>query len=216
MKRKLNFLPFLLILASFSAFAQDEPRDNDEINTLFPQHSLRSSGGYGAISNKFTRINGHYANIVEMYGGWYINHRFLLGVSGSAVTNDLPVPAQYSAIPGQNLSYMYGQFGLATEYALASNKTFHLVFNLMAGPGFTLQYDRYYYREGSGYRNTPMDENWFFVTEPGVQLEVNVFKWMRFSPGYSYRAVYGSDAAGLRDKDLSGSSFNATLKFGKF
>ncbi|GAB1446496.1 MAG: hypothetical protein KF860_06140 [Cyclobacteriaceae bacterium] len=61
-----------------------------------------------------------------------------------------------------------------------------------------------------------MDENWFFVAEPGVKLEMNVFRWMRFSPGYSYTTVYGSDTAGLSDNDLSGSSFNLTMKFGKF
>jgi hypothetical protein len=60
------------------------------------------------------------------------------------------------------------------------------------------------------------DTNWFFVAEPGVQLEVNVFKWMRFSPGISYRAAFGSDGLGMKDSDISNISYNATLKFGKF
>lgn len=206
----------LFVLISVSGFAQTENEHEDKIQTLFGENRLRS-GGYGAVSNKFTTINGDYANLVEMYGGWYINQRFLLGLSGSATTNDIPVPAEYSAIPGVQLSYEYVQFGLATEYVLGSNRTFHLVFHLMSGAGLTIQYDRYDFREsGRRTHHRPMDENWFFVAEPGVQLEVNLTKWMRFSPGYSYRSVYGSDAAGLSDSDLSGSSFNATLKFGKF
>lgn len=216
---RISILVFLVIgFVATESFGQNKNEDRGgEIQTLFSNNPVRSSGGYGAITNKFTTINGEYANMVEIYGGWYVNQRFLLGLSGSATTNNIPVPAQFSVLPGEDLSYEYVQFGLATEYVIGSNRTFHLVFHLMTGAGLTVQYDRYGYRE-SNYRNRnmPMDENFFFVAEPGVQLEMNVFKWMRFSPGYSYRSVYGSDAAGLSDKDLSGSSYNLTLKFGKF
>lgn len=209
---------FIVGFASLKGFGQTQQENRgEEIQTLFKNSPVRSSGGYGAISNKFTSINGEYANMVEMYGGWYINQRFLLGLSGSATTNNLPVPSEFSALPGEDLSYEYVQFGLATEYVIGSNRTFHLVFHLVTGAGLTVQYDRYNFRE-TNHRsyNMPLDENFFFVAEPGVQLEMNVFKWMRFSPGYSYRSVYGSDAAGLSDNDLSGSSYNLTLKFGKF
>jgi hypothetical protein len=60
------------------------------------------------------------------------------------------------------------------------------------------------------------DEDWFFVVEPGVQVEVNLLKWMRFSPGVSYRSVVNSNALGLSDSKLSDISYNVTLKFGKF
>jgi len=198
------------------AMAQQEDDDQKpQVRSVFGKHRV-NSGGYGAISNKFTSLDGQYANMVEVYGGWYINQWFLLGLSGAAVTNDIPVPSECSAIPGENLSYMYGQFGLKTEYVISSNNAFHIAFDLMTGTGFTAQYDRYYYREGATYRNMPYQEDWFFVAEPGIQLEVNIFKWMRFSPGYSYRLVYGSNAEGLSDEKLSGHSFNLALKFGKF
>lgn len=210
---------FLLAIVSFAFIPSSaQSQDNDEeIKTLFKRDPIRTSGGYGAISNKLTTLDGHFANMVEMYGGWYVNHRFLIGASASATTNNIPVPAAEVALPGTDLSYEYGQVGLMTEYVLGSNRTFHVVFNMTTGAGFTVQYDRYHYQELSRqYRDMALDENWFFVVEPGVQVEMNVFKWMRFSPGYSYRSVYGSKANGLSDKDLSGSSLNFTLKFGKF
>lgn len=210
---------FLLAIVSFAFIPSSaQSQDNDEeIKTLFKRDPIRASGGYGAISNKLTTLDGHFANMVEMYGGWYVNHRFLIGASASATTNNIPVPAAEVALPGTDLSYEYGQVGLMTEYVLGSNRTFHVVFNMTTGAGFTVQYDRYHYQELSRqYRDMALDENWFFVVEPGVQVEMNVFKWMRFSPGYSYRSVYGSKANGLSDKDLSGSSLNFTLKFGKF
>ncbi|MCO5273179.1 MAG: hypothetical protein M9954_16080 [Cyclobacteriaceae bacterium] len=204
----------LMALVALNGYGQGQ---EGEIQTLFRKNPVRASGGYGAIANKFTTINGRYANLVEVYGGWYVNHWFMLGLSGGATTNNLPVPPGHSAIAGEDLSYEYGQFGLATEYVLGSRKAIHLVFNLMTGAGFTLQYDRFNFREAP-YRHNylPMDENWFFVAEPGVQLEINMFRWMRFSPGYSYRAVYGSEAAGLTDNGLSGSSVNLRFMFGKF
>jgi hypothetical protein len=190
-----------------------------QIQTVFRSGS-GSVGGFGALSNKFTKINGQYANMAELYGGVYINHRFLLGVGGAAVTNDLPVPEEFSTIPGRKLSYEYGQCGLVTEYVLGSDKAFHLVFHLFSGAGFTVQYDRKNWDEDDFHDNfntkDKCDENWFFVAEPGVQLEINLLRWMRFSPGVTYRAAYGSDARGLSDRDISDFSYNATLKFGRF
>ncbi len=187
-----------------------------EIQTVFK--GARSSGGYGAITNKFTYINGEYANMVGLYGGWYVNHRFLLGVGASAMTNYLQVPAEASVNPSLDLSYGYVQMGLMTEYVFFSNKTFHFVFNLQTGAGLTFQYQRYDWHHNNDYdfEYPVKDENWFFVAEPGVQLEINLLKWMRFSPGVSYRGVFGSDGRGLTDNGLSDISYNLTLKFGKF
>jgi hypothetical protein len=115
------------------------------------------------------------------------------------------------------MSYEYGQVGLVTEYVLGSNKTFHVAFNLFSGAGFTVQYERYgWNNDDFDFDQQDIDENWFFVAEPGVQLEINLLKWMRFSPGISYRAAFGSDAAGLSDNALSDITYSATLKFGKF
>ena len=208
---KLVTATVVMLLTVNFAFAQDQ----SEINTLF-RGNIRSSG-YGAIHNKFTMINGQYANMVEAYGGWFINRKFLLGIGGGAVTNDLPVPVQDRAIELLDLSYMYTQFGLHTEYVMSSNKAVHLVFHLFAGPGFTMQYQRYNWDDYDNHDSpNHYDENWFTVVEPGVQLEVNLFKWMRFSPGISYRFASGSHALGLGDSDISGASINVGLKFGAF
>lgn len=188
------------------------------MKTLFSS-GHHASGGYGAISNKFTKINGHFANLAEVYGGWYVNHRFLLGVSGAAVTNNIPVAEEYSTQPGMNMSYEYGQCGLMTEYTLGSSKAVHLSLELFNGAGFTVQYYRPHYSDDSGWDNVndrAHDTNWFFVTEPGVKLEMNVFRWMRFSPGVSYRAAFGSQGKGLSDSALSNANINMTLKFGRF
>ncbi len=197
----------MMILLTSIVYSQAQ-----EIQTVFKPGK---SGGYGAIHNSFTTINGKYANMAGFYGGWYVNSKFLIGIGGAALTNDVPVAPQHSTIPGVDMSYAYGQFGLVTEYVLLSDKVFHAGIHLFTGGGFTGQYERSF----DGDYNTDdsnFDENFFTVVEPGAFVEINLLKWMRFSPGVSYRATFGSDAAGLSDKDLSNLSYNLTLKFGKF
>jgi hypothetical protein len=210
---KTNFTAILVVLLAWtgSAYAQD-------IETVFrPSGNRVSIGGYGALSNKFTKIRGEYANYVEAYGGVYLNHRFLIGIGGGATTNDLPVPLKYSTLPEAGLSYQYGQCGLVTEYVIGSNRAVHLVAHLFTGAGFTLQYDRHDWSEDRfDAMEDHRDENWFVVAEPGLQVEINLFRWARLSPGISYRTTFGSDGLGLKDSDLSNISYNATLKFGLF
>lgn len=221
-----NMKRVVLILALVSmgsaAFSQeDEYRDkaySDGIQTLFK--SPHSYGGYGAITNRFTRINGSFTNMTGVYGGVFINHKVLIGMGGWATTNYIPVPEENSVSPGDRMSYAYGQFGLITEYALWSKRAVHLNFNLFSGAGFSLQYERpqnWYYDDN--YHARPYgdnDENWMFVVEPGVQLEMNLFRWMRVAPGVSYRQAYGSYSKGLSDSKLSDITYSVTVKFGKF
>lgn len=217
MATSIRFKLLILFILMFSVSLCFGQAQEYQISTLF-KGGHYASGGYGALTNKFTKINGEYANIAQIYGGWYINHRFLLGVSGAAVTNNIPVAPEHSTVPGIDMSYQYGQFGLMTEYTLWSDRAIHLSFRVMNGAGFTVQYMRKDWDDDDWdqFEDYPHDTNWFFVTEPGVSLEINVFRWMRFSPGVSYRAAFGSEAQGLSDDDLSGASLDLTLKFGKF
>lgn len=213
-----NYIRFIFVLVLVSNINLSFGQEGYEIRTLFnPGH--HASGGYVALSNKFTELNGSFANLTEIYGGWYINHKFLLGLGAAAATNNIRVPMEKRVLADRDMSYAYGQFGLMTEYVLWSHRVIHLSFHAMTGAGFTTQYIRnawehedYYDR----YNQYPHDTNWFYVVEPGIKLEMNVLKWMRFSPGLSYRAVYESNPESLTNEQLSGMALNLTLKFGKF
>lgn len=215
MKTRLTLLILFTILTTGICFCQDE--EDYRIRTIF-RSGHRASGGYGAIGNKFTTINGEFANLAEVYGGWYINHKFLFGIGAAAVTNNVPVPPEYSSIPGLPMSYEYGQAGLMLEYVLWSHRAVHFSFHLFNGGAFTVQYQRYALGDDQFWdqKYDHRDTNFLFVTEPGVKVEMNIFKWLRFSPGVSYRAAFGSKAIGLSDSDISAASMNFTLKFGRF
>lgn len=208
---KTRLIVVLIALAGPAAVAQ-------EIQTLFGRGS--STSGYLAIANKFTTINGDYANLSEVYGGVFINRRWLVGMGFAASTNDIRVPQQHSVSPLQPMTYQYGQGGLMLERVIKSNRSIHLVINMFSGVGFTAQYHRPQWDEWDDWDDfddiSSHDQNWFYVLEPGAQLEMNLFRWLRFSPGISYRKTYGSNGLGLSDNDLSNLSYNLTLKIGGF
>lgn len=206
MKKLLIFIFALITVGKVAA--------QGEIQTIFKSSRVT---GYGAITNKFTSIRGDYANMVGAYGGVFIDRKVMIGIGGFSTTNKIVVPAEFSSIPGVEMSYGYVQTGLMTEYVVASNKPVHVVLSMFAGAGFSYQYEHW---SNPNYDwNQPQgiyDQAWAFVMEPGIQVEVNLFRWMRLSPGISYRRSYNSDSLGLSADDLSDWSYNATLKFGKF
>jgi hypothetical protein len=199
---------FCILMLSGAVQAQEN-------ETIFQKSPIRRSGGYVAISNKFTSINGDFANMPGIYGGWFINRKFMLGLGAAATTNYIPVSPSFSNFPGDKMTYQYGQFGLMTEYVVASTKKVHLAVNLLTGSGFTMQYDRRDFDDWD-FDDYEEDPNFFFLMEPGVQVEFNLLKWMRFSPGVSYRRAFGGNGEGLSAADLSNVSYNLTLKFGVF
>jgi hypothetical protein len=60
------------------------------------------------------------------------------------------------------------------------------------------------------------DANAFFVLEPGVEIEMNVARFMRISIGGSYRLTSKLDLMNTDPNALRGFSGNLSLKFGKF
>jgi hypothetical protein len=186
-----------------------------EIETIFGRN--RSAGAYLALSNKFTTLGATdtYANISEVYGGVFVNRRWMVGFSVAGSTNNIRVPIEYSVYPLVPMTYQYGQGGMKVEYVMNSNRPVHLVLNMFGGVGFTAQYQRHPLNFPD-YNIDEHDANWFYVLEPGAQLEMNLFKWLRLSPGVSYRNTYGSSAAGMSDAQLSNWSYNLTLKIGSF
>jgi hypothetical protein len=211
---KKHFIIMLLFAAAGNLFAQQETTAQQP-QTVFSFNSMKSSGFYGALTNASTSINGEYANLGGLYLGYFVNKKLLIGVGGAATNTALRVPEGNKTIAGADMRYQYGHFGLMTEYVMNSNKKVHFAFNLLSGAGFTAQYldsDS----DEKRYKNYSHDTDFFVVLEPGAQVEFNLTKWMRLSPGISYRQTIGSDAKGLDDSDLSNVSGNVTLKLGRF
>lgn len=215
MKKHITTLLVVAIILGANYFAHAQSESTNEVRTIFK--NTKGSGGYVALSNKLTSIHGSFANMPEIYGGWFIGKKFLVGIGGGSTTNYIPVDIHESANPNQRMSYLYGQFGMVNELVIASNSPIHPVLHVFNGAGFTMQYHRPRWEDFDNphYREDIEDMKWYYICEPAIQVELNLLKWLRLSPGISYRFAFDNEKRKLDDQ-VSGPSVSLGMKFGKF
>lgn len=205
MLRVLKFILILLIPATV-IFSQDE--------TLVELGEV-DHGGYGALVINFTNVKDDLGVMVGGYGGWLINHSFLIGAGGFGLANNIkaPVIAQPlgTATANQDLLYIKeGYGGLILEYIFNSKKLIHYNIQTLIGAGGVTYSLKNQYDTGED-QNSP-----FFVWEIGANAEFNIVKYFRLCLGGKYRMINGVDMPGITDSDLSGANLALTFKFGSF
>ena len=155
---------------------------------------------------KLNSIQGQTGTLVGMYGGALINRKVLLGFTG-----------------GVNLSHPtvnYGYFGGIVQVIIYPGKMVHMSAQLVLAYGSTKDYENP--------KNGLLDNFWnisgerFMITEPGVNLEINLSERMTLVTGVSYRTVTGIDPDNeyiyithVTNQDMSGINFNIGLRFRK-
>ncbi|MGE5681539.1 MAG: hypothetical protein ACM34K_11745 [Bacillota bacterium] len=200
---------FFLILFSAALFAQRKTLIEGEVE----------NGGFGAPVVKLSPVKNKLGILIGGYGGWLINHKFLLGGGGFGLVNNIKanddVQKFFSFTEQPYLELGYG--GLILEYYFNPDEILHNSVSLLIGGG------------GFSYRGRNMDDgadrlgpnsmhnaDGFFVLEPGVSAELNVTKFMKISLSLCYRYVSGTDTYGIKDSDLSNVAAGVAFKFGKF
>ncbi|MCU7493837.1 MAG: hypothetical protein HF314_03660 [Ignavibacteria bacterium] len=172
------------------------------------------NGGFGGPVVKFTEVKKSFGVIVGGYGGWLINHQFLVGGGGFGLANDILADEEVTDIFGfterPRLNFGYG--GLILEYYHDPMKLVHFSFSLLVGGG-GVSYREGIFMEHSSRDNTP---DAFFVLEPAVSGELNVAKFFKVGLGAGYRWASGINMPGVKNSDFSNFSINLALKFGKF
>lgn len=171
------------------------------------------SGGFGGPVVKFSQIDKEFALLVGGYGGWLINHSFMIGGGGFGLANSIhgSRTAQLYYGTGDNLRLQFGYGGLMLEYIGEHNSLVHYYVSALIGAGgVNYEYiNNYYYND--------FDEaSPCFVLEPGIGAELNVARFFRIGAGASYRLVRGTDLVGISDSQLTDFSASLTFKFGKF
>ncbi len=197
----LFFIPAVtMILFSTGLYAQEK----DSTETLFRSNIVVSELWTPEV--KVNSIQGDIGTLIGFYGGALFNRQFLLGISG-----------------GVNLTHPrvnYGYFGVIGQYIYKPEKLVHFSIQWLLAHGTTKDYqnpksglfDNFWNISGAG----------FYLTEPGVNLEVNLSRRIALVAGVSYRYVTGLNENNenvsitrATNKDLSGFNFNVGLKFGK-
>lgn len=214
-----------------------EVQKEDKMKTLFsrvkrPSAKINYLGlsvspqfQYGTLAGQFTPMRG-------MTGMLHINKKWGIGLGGYSTIGNQFTPTALNANKALSLRSMYG--GLKFEYTPKPNSALHVSFPLLIGAGMAQvdsagsrgsqfgwggnnRHNRDFNRLGAG-------GTAYMVIQPGVNLEANVFRFVKIFAGVSYRIVPAthqndrvvttlpSPSAG----QLGGFNLNTGLKIGVF
>jgi hypothetical protein len=223
--KKALLLLILSVLLSVS-FGQDytqvkDKGSDDEIRTLFKKPSKDVDLGWTlGLNSAYTQFDKKSVWLAGMTAGAIISHNWTIGLQVNAVVNSYYLRYD-SIIDNTNTNLVGGYGGFMVAYTLFPKSPVHVSVPLQIGGGYLGYMSGYgnWRENGNGnWSNNGeiLDYDVFFFVEPGLQLEMNLTKFMRLALGASYR--YSPDFS--LDQQGSGfvNQFNATigLKFGKF
>jgi hypothetical protein len=212
MKKAVFILSLLFAgIYSFSQITEDESaekRKDDEMRTLIGRSE--DIGGYGGISVLYSQIDAKDGFVFGARGGVIMGHVFALGIGGTGFIND----SHLDNILERNVSLAGGYGGMFFEPIIFPKFPVHISVPVLIGIGGVAytsieigQWENDYFVE---------DSETFLVAEPGIEMEMNLTQFFRFSMGAYYR--YTSEIELMNtDKDvLNGFSFGVNFKFGRF
>ncbi|MFH1050294.1 MAG: hypothetical protein V1779_05105 [bacterium] len=214
----MNKLIFFLTIIIISLPLQSQEKEG-EVKTLFGNKEFEF-GGYGCPEIKFTSFMQQYAIMVGGRAGWVIDHTFTIGGGGYGLVSSVEAPDFYhpdDLTDTRQYYFQIGYGGLFLEYTHSSNSLVHFTVNTLIGAGgasFTPY--RYGMNNNMGYDNNRYDNSAFFVVEPGIGVELNIFKFFRIELGASYRYISGMDLNGFGSAWYNEPSANLAFKFGSF
>lgn len=171
-----------------------------QVETLFGKGGPKIRGAYGAASQKFSSIDGQFANLLGGYGGVLFTNNVMIGAGAYALLNGNSIDIENDRNTSRHLTYV----GLVAEKTFRSEKAFHFYTKLLTGAAFIGEQNRL--PDGGQYT---ISSRGAFVIEPELAAELNLTKWFRISGGLSYRLI-------ASESPYSAPAATVSLKFGKF
>jgi hypothetical protein len=237
---KKTFLFFMLICGSvLMSHAQDnvvvvtEVREVDEViieddttNTLFKckkstglkVYKQQYIGFYGEMNYQYGQFRSDFTSIS---GGSFMvvfNKRFAIGATMQQNADQTFAPdfvnPNYPAVTRQFLHAGYG--GIKMEYTCMPNSLVHLSFPWVIGYGWA-NVDGSEHIYSSDHYKDLASTNSFYVVQPGAQVELNVFRFMKLYAGVNYRFSMTADVTNsLPSNTLMGFGALGGIKLGLF
>lgn len=206
-----------LLISTQQIMAQKTDNEYDSYQTLFGNNV--SNGAYGSFLMGYTKIGDYNAFLTGYKGAWIAGHSIAIGMAGNAFVADL----NSNVVPENDYNVLAGGYGgLLVEPIIFPMKPVHLSFPIIIGAGAVF-FDTGYYND---YNSHPTNFEPYFVVEPGLEIEMNICRFLRIGVGGAYRFTTDVDlkytnSTGLEQTVLSGnemSNFNTyiSFKFGKF
>ncbi|MCX6277879.1 MAG: hypothetical protein NT004_07265 [Bacteroidetes bacterium] len=224
MKTKLIAL-FLVLCQAIPLFAQEESKtvtsknNDDEIKTLFKKtdHPVKI-GYYIGPEFSYTQFKGRDVFLGGLSLGVILNHFFSVGLCANGIMN--PGNLWYNNVDTNNSrgAYLYGGYGgVKFEFMVLPTSLVHVNFPILIGGGGLVYNTGLYHTQNHNYSGgSTLDWDSFFVVQPGVMVEINLLKFLRFDAGISYRYTPDLNLINTSSGLINNFNANVSVKFGKF
>jgi hypothetical protein len=156
------------------------------------------------------KMAGSTATIPGIGAGVVLNNKFSFDLRYKYIITENTPKGEVD-----NRLYLDGQwFGIRCEYLIKPEKAVHFSFPLEVGIG-EIELDLKDFYEDQ-HVTIPSDNAWFVNLEPGVSLEINLWKYMKLNLTAGYRFVSDFTFRNLSERDLMGFNYSVALKIGIF
>lgn len=211
MKVKYLATGLLLFAASHNTFAQQSESEYKAPKSLFSDDfgkSLKPSFGIVDLNYTHTSLFGEDLPGFGMNLGVVLGDHWLTGLSfQGSTTSNLSMGSPDIALVNPRYNYFF--MGLNNALLIAPYSLINVSIPLRVGLGGVTYVDRFQ----QGVLNTGrVDQDYFLVVEPGLDITINLSKHVGITTGASYRFVEGVQNAGA-NSDFNGFFFNAGLRF---
>ncbi len=220
MRRAIVIMGIVMGFSFIQAHAQKQKTDSNshEIRTLTGNNNI-SNGFYAGINLGYSPIAHKYAALTGVRLAWIMNHSLAVGISGTVFITDL----NHNNITNDDFSLAGGYGGLYLEPIFFAKNPIHFSIPLTIGMGGIYGWDETFYIDSWNNKRYDLHEDWdtFFVIEPGLELDMNVVRFMRLSLGVTYRMtgdIYMRSVENItiNENALRKISGYFSIKFGKF
>ncbi|XOV95207.1 MAG: hypothetical protein ACFHWX_10955 [Bacteroidota bacterium] len=185
--------------------------------------SMNHSGGFGALSFRYSDFRDESMVIAGFRGGWIVNRTLGIGFEGHGV---IPTSRYDDIDDTRDVVLVGGYGGMFLELIFFSNQVIHVTFPVSAGAGW-LGYTEHWENDFSNppfspgdslyvRRNHMIDDDTFWYVEPGANLELNVSRNFRMCFGVSKRFTQDFNLLNTNVNAFDKPNYYVTLKFGRF
>ncbi|MFT4679884.1 MAG: hypothetical protein ACI9RU_000560 [Litorivivens sp.] len=206
-----SIVSIFLVMFSLGAMAQEVK----EMETLFGNE--RSLGVFFGVGVKMTEINNQPAIFTGGEFNFVFGRAMNLGVVGYGLSKTSFDGDASIVGDGTYLSMGYG--GLNIEPVFFSRKLVHFTVPVLVGVGGVSQKTGGFVAWEPGEEPQPYEprvSDSFLIVEPGLNAELNIFKFMRLTAGASYRMISDIQIPGMEQTTLQGLSGHIGLRIGWF
>ncbi|MDR1153904.1 MAG: hypothetical protein LBL04_04275 [Bacteroidales bacterium] len=176
---------------------------------------LYNMGAFGGFGFNYLET-GREAMGLNFQGGIIYNRWLTAGIQGNAFFTINPLIDKYT---NDDANLLGGYGGLFVAPTIYSNTLLHASFPVLVGYG-SISYELYDLTDGA---NRVEDSDGFWVFEPGIELELNLMKFIRIAVGGYYKYCsnvhlsYENGGENIVSKNiLNNFSVGIRLRFGKF